>query len=154
MLISWAVFAALAATQTPVTQTPVTQTAAMEAPVVMETHVVVETPASNTRDCLSTHTLRSTAVLDDQTILFQLRDGSVWKNTLDFSCPTLGFHESFSYVSHGSRLCDLDSIKVFEPFGISGASCGLGKFERQLGTMRELRTAARAEKRLARAKRP
>ncbi len=153
MIISWAVIAALAATQTPVTQTPVTQTAAIEAPVVMETLVVVETPASNTRDCLTTHTLRSTAVLDDQTILFQLRDGSVWKNTLDFSCPSLGFNEAFSYESHGSQLCDLDIIKVFEPFGNSGASCGLGKFERQKGTMRELRAAAREHKRLARAKR-
>ena len=149
MMISWVLIAALAAAQTPVTQTPaVTQT-----PEVMETLVVVETPAPSTRDCVTTHSLRSTAVLDDQTILFQLRDGSVWKNTLDFSCPSLGFNESFSYESHGSQLCDLDTIKVFEPFGISGASCGLGKFERQKGTMRELRAAAREQKRLARAKR-
>ena len=110
-----------------------------------------ETPAVTTRDCVTTHTLRSTAVLDDQTILFQLRDGSVWKNTLDFSCPSLGFHESFSYESHGLQLCDLDSIKVFEPFGNSGATCGLGKFERQVGSMRELRAAAREKKRMARA---
>ena len=107
--------------------------------------------AVTTRDCVTTHTLRSTAVLDDQTILFQLRDGSVWKNTLDYSCPSLGFNEAFSYVSHGAQLCDLDTIKVFEPYGSSGATCGLGKFERQSGTMHELRTAAREKKRLARA---
>ena len=111
-----------------------------------------DTPPA-TRDCLATHTLRSTAVLDDQTILFQLRDGSVWKNTLDFRCPTLGFHEAFSYESHGLQLCNLDTIKVFEPNGISGATCGLGKFERQVGSMRELRAAAREKKRLARADR-
>ena len=109
-----------------------------------------KTLAATTRDCLTTHTLRSTAVLDDQTILFQLRDGSVWKNTLDFSCPSLGFNEAFSYESHGAQLCDLDTIKVFEPYGISGATCGLGKFERQTGGMRELRAAAREKKRLAR----
>ena len=126
MIISWVLFAALAA---------------------------ADVPAAATRDCVTTSTLRNTAVLDDQTILFQLRDGSVWKNTLDFSCPSLGFHESFSYVSHGMQLCDLDTIKVFEPLGTSGASCGLGKFERQQGTMRELRVAAREQKRLARAKR-
>jgi hypothetical protein len=101
-----------------------------------------------TRDCVTTHALRSTAVLDDQTILFQLRDGSVWKNTLDFSCPSLGFTEAFSYEINGSQLCDLDTIRVFEPYGPQGASCGLGKFERQVGTMRELRAAAREQKRL------
>ena len=107
--------------------------------------------AATTRDCLTTYTLRSTAVLDDQTILFQLRDGSVWKNTLDFSCPSLDFRGSFSYESHGAQLCDLDVIKVFEPYTNSGATCGLGKFERQTGNMRELRTAAREKQRLARA---
>lgn len=112
-----------------------------------------ETPAVTTRDCVTTHTLRSTAVLDDRTILFQLRDGSVWKNTLDFSCASLGFHEAFSYESHGSQLCDMDTIKVFQPFGNAGASCRLGKFERQVGSMRELRAAAREAKRLARANR-
>ena len=103
-----------------------------------------------TRDCVTTYNLRSTAVLDDQTILFQMRDGSVWKNTLDYNCPRLGFHESFSYESRGTQLCDLDTIKVFEPYGTAGATCGLGKFEHQVGTLRELRTAAREEKRLAR----
>ncbi len=128
MLISFVLAAALAASDTP-----------------------LKTPAATTRDCVTTYTLRSTAVLDDQTILFQLRDGSVWKNTLDFSCPSLGFHEAFSYESRGTQLCDLDTIKVFEPYGNSGASCGLGKFERQTGSMRELRAAAREKKRLARA---
>ena len=110
-----------------------------------------KTLAATTRDCLTTYTLRSTAVLDDQTILFQLRDGSVWKNTLDYRCPSLGFREAFSYESHGAQLCDLDVIKVFEPYGNFGATCGLGKFERQNGSMRELRTAAREKQRLARA---
>ncbi|GEM_PF-1384579 len=110
-----------------------------------------ETLAVTTRDCVTTYNLRSTAVLDDQTILFQLRDGSVWKNTLDFSCPSLGFREAFSYVSRGSQLCDLDTIKVFEPYGNSGVTCGLGKFELQDGSMRDLRAAAREKKRLARA---
>ena len=112
--------------------------------------LAAETPEVTTRSCVTTYNLRSTAVLDDQTILFQLRDGSVWKNTLDYSCPSLGFHESFSYESRGTQLCDLDTIKVFEPHGISGVTCGLGKFELQFGTLRELRTAAREQKRSAR----
>ncbi len=132
MLISFVLVAALSAAEAPV-DTP------------------AETPVVTTRDCVTTYNLRSTAVLDDETILFQLRDGSVWKNTLDSSCPSLGFREAFSYVSRGSQLCDLDTIKVFEPYGNSGVTCGLGKFELQAGTMRELRAAAREKKRLARA---
>jgi hypothetical protein len=106
---------------------------------------VQTTFARATRDCVSTTFLKSTAVLDDQRILFELRDGSVWQNTLDSRCPMLGFSEAFSYQARGAQLCDLDTITVFEPH-ISGATCGLGKFERQAGRMRELRAAARAEK--------
>ena len=68
MLISFVLVAALSAAEAPV-DTP------------------AETPVVTTRDCVTTYNLRSTAVLDDATILFQLRDGSVWKNTLDSSCP-------------------------------------------------------------------
>jgi hypothetical protein len=105
-----------------------------------------------TRDCLATTQMKSTAVLDDQTILFQLRDGSVWKNTLDFSCPRLGFFEAFSYEARGLQLCDLDNIRVIESSGHIGPTCGLGKFERQSQTIRELRAAAREQKALQRKK--
>lgn len=101
------------------------------------------------RDCLHSTQIRSTSVLDNKTILFELRDRSVWKNTLDFGCPSLGFHQAFSYQSHGARLCDLDTIQVFEN-GRSGATCGLGKFERQEGSIRELTKADREMKRFAR----
>lgn len=101
------------------------------------------------RDCLTTTQLRATSVLDDKTILFELRDRSVWKNSLDSACPSLGFYEAFSYESFGARLCDMDYIKVFEN-GRVGASCGLGKFERQEGSLRELNEADRTMKKLAR----
>ena len=103
------------------------------------------------RDCLTTSQVRSTAVLDDKTILFEMRDRSVWKNSLDFGCPSLGFYEAFSYETYGSRLCDMDYIQVFEN-GRVGASCGLGKFERQVGSLRELNAADREMKKLARGK--
>lgn len=103
------------------------------------------------KDCLSTTQLKNTTVLDDKTILFELRDRSVWKNTLDYGCPSLNFYQAFSYETFGARLCDMDYIKVFEN-GRTGASCGLGKFERQEGSMRELTQADRKMKRLARGK--
>jgi hypothetical protein len=108
--------------------------------------LAAEVPVQQTRDCVSTTQIKNTAVLDDQTIVFQLRDGSVWKNTLDFSCPRLGFYEAFSYESRGMQLCDLDNVKVIETSGFIGPTCGLGKFERQTQTLRELKNAARAEK--------
>jgi hypothetical protein len=98
------------------------------------------------RDCVSTTQIKNTAVLDDQTIIFELRDRSVWKNTLDFSCPRLGFFEAFSYEARGLQLCDLDTIKVIESSGFVGPTCGLGKFERQTQSLRELKTAARQQK--------
>lgn len=85
-----------------------------------------------TRNCLPLMQVRSTNVVDGQTIDFQLRDGSVWRNRLPRSCPTLGFNRAFSYSTTIPQLCNVDLIQVIvqgNP-GIIGASCGLGKFER------------------------
>jgi hypothetical protein len=108
--------------------------------------LAADADVKQSRDCVSTTQIRNTAVLDDQTIIFELRDRSVWKNTLDYSCPRLGFFEAFSYESRGMQLCDLDTIKVIESSGFVGPTCGLGKFERQTQSLRELKTAAREQK--------
>ena len=84
------------------------------------------------RNCLPLMQVRSTNVVDGQTIDFQLRDGSVWRNRLPRSCPTLGFNRAFSYSTTIPQLCNVDLIQVIvqgNP-GLIGASCGLGKFER------------------------
>ena len=91
-----------------------------------------QTTAPETRNCLPLMQVRSTNVVDGQTIDFQLRDGSVWRNRLPRSCPTLGFNRAFSYSTTIPQLCNVDLIQVIvqgNP-GIIGASCGLGKFER------------------------
>lgn len=82
--------------------------------------------------CLSMTSIRSTAVLDDERVLFfQARD-RVFLNRLDRRCLGLARYGAFSYkVQSGARharLCSTDSITVLEATG-SGLNCGLGVFE-------------------------
>ena len=69
-------------------------------------------------------------VIDDRTIDFHLRDGSVIRNALPNSCPSLGFEKAFTYSTSLSQLCSTDIITVIHTGGgpRTGASCGLGKF--------------------------
>lgn len=80
--------------------------------------------------CLPLRSIRSTTVIDDRTIDFHVGGRRVYRNTLPFSCPQLGFQKAFSYATSQSQLCSLDIITVFvqgSP-GLQGASCGLGRF--------------------------
>jgi hypothetical protein len=89
-------------------------------------------PADETRNCLQLSQIRQTDVRNDRTIDFTLRDGSVWRSTLPFRCPQLGFERAFSYQTSISQLCRQDLITVIQQTGNQrGASCGLGEFQRQ-----------------------
>ena len=59
-----------------------------------------------------------------------MRDGTVLKNTLPHSCPSLGFEKAFTYATSLSQLCSVDIISVIQQGGGPriGASCGLGTF--------------------------
>ena len=89
-------------------------------------------PTGETKKCLRTYYIRNSKVLDDWRILFEMRGGGVFLNTLPWRCPRLGFEKSFTYTLRGpAQLCDLDTITVLQTFGSglnSGASCALGKF--------------------------
>jgi hypothetical protein len=82
-------------------------------------------------DCVDLVRIRSTHVLDDRTIDFEMTDGDTYRNVLPHSCPSLGFEEAFSYKTSLSRLCAVDFITVLDQAGglHRGASCGLGKFQ-------------------------
>ena len=91
------------------------------------------TAVPETRTCLPMSQIRSSDVVDGQTIDFRLRDGSVWRNRLPRSCPGLGFDRAFSYTTSIPQLCNVDIIRVIvlgNP-GLTGSTCGLGQFERQ-----------------------
>jgi hypothetical protein len=65
-----------------------------------------------------------THVVDPQTILFYMRDGKVWKNTLKARCPGLMFH-GFSFATHQDEICsNAQSIRVVETEEV----CQLGAF--------------------------
>jgi hypothetical protein len=84
------------------------------------------------RDCVELMRIDRTEVADDDTVLFYMRSGEIYRNELRSSCPTLGFEERFMYRTSSSRLCDIDVITVIDDVGfgfLPTASCGLGKFE-------------------------
>jgi Family of unknown function (DUF6491) len=87
-------------------------------------------PVGPPQNCVDTVRIRSTTVIDDQTIDFRMTDGTVFRNTLPNRCPGLGFERAFSYSTSINRLCNVDIITVLNQGGgiRRGASCGLGMF--------------------------
>ena len=80
------------------------------------------------QDCVPINQIRSTEVIDDQTIDFHMSGGAVLRNRLAQPCSGLGFERRFSYRTSLSRLCSLDIINVLDSSGRPGGSCGLGRF--------------------------
>lgn len=82
--------------------------------------------------CLSMNLVRAARALDDDTILFEMRDGDMYLSPLDRECPGLQRNNRFSYnLRTGARiprLCHTDTITVIEQSGV-GMTCGLGRFE-------------------------
>jgi hypothetical protein len=88
------------------------------------------TPNGKPVSCVQTTNIRSTSVHGDSVIDFHMNGGKVYRNTLPFSCPNLGFEERFLYRTTISQLCSVDIITVLQSPGLSqGASCGLGQFQ-------------------------
>ncbi|MFB0872330.1 MULTISPECIES: hypothetical protein [unclassified Sphingobium] len=83
-------------------------------------------------DCIQIRAIRSTNVRDDRTIDFVTTNRKIYRNTLPYSCPSLGFEKRFSYRTSLSQLCSVDIITVLWNTGPGlqpGASCGLGQFQ-------------------------
>jgi hypothetical protein len=82
------------------------------------------------RSCVELQRISEARVVDDRTIDFHMRDGTVLRNSLPNSCPSLGFEKAFTYSTSLSRLCSTDIITVIHTGGgpRTGASCGLGQF--------------------------
>jgi len=81
--------------------------------------------------CINTSRIRNSHVVDDKTILFYMRGGGVYRNTLRYNCNGLKRVNRFSYTVTTNRLCAVDSITVLVSFGGSvtpGISCGLSEF--------------------------
>lgn len=99
--------------------------------------VPVAIPAGPAKTCISRSRIQSTAVRDDQTIDFFMRDGSVFRNRLPSPCPGLGFERAFGYATSIDQFCSVDIITVVRQSPPRrGASCGLGPFQPVTGLKR------------------
>ena len=87
-----------------------------------------EEEKDNSRNCIQTRTLKSTAVVDDRNVLFVKIGNSVYHNRLPKDCKGLGKYKQFSYTTSSGSLCSLDTIRVMDATGRENRSCRLGKF--------------------------
>jgi len=79
--------------------------------------------------CITTRRIKNTEILDDRNILFHTVGKDVYHNILPRQCRGLARAGSFSYRTSSGRLCDIDTIRIFEPYSnMPGLSCRLGSF--------------------------
>jgi hypothetical protein len=78
--------------------------------------------------CFSVTEIVSTKATDRRTILFKLKDGTVWRNTLITDCPDLVAFSAggFASVVHAEYICANRHRIVTQ----SGNVCRLGPFTR------------------------
>lgn len=75
--------------------------------------------------CVNPRDIQSTKPLSDTEILFTMRNGRMWKNTLQGTCPGLKFEDGFSWNIRGDTVCaNLQSLYVLR----RGTPCQLGVF--------------------------
>ena len=84
--------------------------------------------AQGDKVCLNVTEIQNTQPVDKRTILYRMRDGKVWRNTLVADCPTLvGFSAGgFSQVVHTDFICANSQMIKTQ----SGNVCRLGAFTR------------------------
>ena len=79
--------------------------------------------------CLDPQDIRGTQAIDARTILFRMRDGTVWRNTLIAPCPWLVTHANgWTQVVKNDRICaNQQQITIND----TGNVCRLGGFTRE-----------------------
>ena len=80
------------------------------------------------RGCISTRTLKTTAVVDDRNVLFIKVGDTIFHNILPKVCKDLARYQQFSYATTAGSLCNFDTIYVLDAQGRESRSCRLGKF--------------------------
>ena len=75
--------------------------------------------------CLRSSDIERTSVPDARTILFHMKGGKVWKNTLMADCPELKFNGFIYDASPSGEICgNQQSIRVIRTHAV----CLLGPF--------------------------
>ena len=80
------------------------------------------------RKCITTRTLKSTAVINDRNILFMKAGRTIYHNILPQQCKGLSKYRQFSYTTLSGSLCNFDNIQIVDDHGRQGRFCRLGVF--------------------------
>lgn len=81
--------------------------------------------------CISARAIRDTEAIDNRNIVFRLRNGDYFLNTLISRCENLERTNRISFTTSSGRLCSADLIGVIQPFANANrpiGSCGLRRF--------------------------
>jgi hypothetical protein len=81
--------------------------------------------------CISAGAIRETESLDNRNIVFRLRNGDYYLNTLISRCENLERSNRISFTTPSGRLCSGHLIGVIQPFSNANrpiGSCGLRRF--------------------------
>lgn len=83
--------------------------------------------ASIEDSCINPTEITSQEILSDQEIRFELRNGEVWLNRLQRTCPGLKSQQGFEWEVRGTLVCSNEQrITVRD----DGTPCMLGEFAR------------------------
>jgi hypothetical protein len=82
-------------------------------------------PPQRSGVCLNGTDIEYTQTPNDQTVVFHMRDGKVWRNTLKTPCPNLKFEHAFSETIRGGQICANQQIIRVQQ---TGNFCALGDF--------------------------
>ena len=81
--------------------------------------------------CVPLIAISQISILDNRHLVFRMKNGEQYLNTLPYACPGLRPGATIMYRTSLDRLCDVDVITVLVSMGsgyMPGASCGLGAF--------------------------
>jgi hypothetical protein len=79
-------------------------------------------------ECIQMTRIDNLRYYDDYTIDFVMKNGQIYRNTLPYRCPELGFEQRITYKSTINQLCRTDTFTILHTDGTRGATCGFGQF--------------------------
>jgi hypothetical protein len=86
----------------------------------------VALPAQAARVCLQTILIDHTSVKDPNTVLFYLKNGQVWRNTLQAPCPSITMHGFEMSVRTGADKVCSNEMTIHTL--VTHQTCSLGEF--------------------------
>ncbi len=87
---------------------------------------VIALPAQAAPVCLQTILIDHTSVKDANTVLFYLKNGQVWRNTLKAPCPSILMHGFNMHVGGGDNKVCSNQMPIQTL--VTHQTCALGEF--------------------------